>query len=445
MAADDSGAPVLGCWVAPTPDRGPSERLVAIEVHPPEAPVKSDRAALDLMLVVDRSSSMVGPRIAAAVEAVRQICLRLTERDRLGVLAFDSSVETIRSPGPVTAETATEAVVALTELGVGYGTNLSGAWSRGAEMLNRGGIPGASKTVLLLTDGLPSRGARKTRELEVLVKKGSDRGIVTSTVGIGERFDETLLSRMAVAGGGSYRFAERDEDTTAIAEEEVAGLEAVVAEAAVLHVGFARSVRRYEVLHELPCQIEEDGLAIELRRLYSAVPRVVLLEIEAEEATRNLGVVGLSCLGTAEPWGDLEPARILLPAPGQEAQDASRVGAAWVPLLVARWQQKIWERGRDASMARLMALMSEGRAMFDQLPEELTSSEEAVEAIERFKAGCDRIVEAADHRTQGGEAERRRRTSAAFKSMSEESTQTVLGITRGGGQPSRRRRGWGKK
>jgi Ca-activated chloride channel family protein len=444
MAEPDPSSPELGCWVSPQPGGDDGEWLVAVEVLPPEGLNTRERPPLDLVLVVDRSSSMVGSRIAAAVEAARQICLRLNERDRVGVVAFDTHIHTVRKPDAATEETASEVAIALTELGVGYGTNISAGWKRAAEMISRGGIPGASKTVLVLTDGLPSRGLRKVGELEELVKTGAEQGIVTNTVGIGDRFDERVLSRMAIAGGGAFRFAEHDEDTVPVADEEVEGLKGLVAESAVLHVGFARAVKRYEVLHDLTCRSEGDGLAIELGRLFAVRPRSVLIQLVSSDGIRHLGAVGLSCVGGAGAWTEAGPTRILLPAPGQEESDIERVGASFLPLRVARWQQRIWECGRDASMSRLIEVMVDAQRELKKLPEELTRSAEAKEALARFERSCDRI-NAAMQNGDEGDAERRRQTEAAFKSMTEESTQTMLGVTRVGAGRGRRRRGWGKR
>jgi Ca-activated chloride channel family protein len=90
MSAQPDHHPSIACWVARsgTAEGGLARCLVAVEVTPPQAASVS-RPPVDLVLVVDRSSSMVGPRIAAAVEAARQICLRLDARDRLAVVAFD--------------------------------------------------------------------------------------------------------------------------------------------------------------------------------------------------------------------------------------------------------------------------------------------------------------------------------------------------------------------
>jgi Ca-activated chloride channel family protein len=442
MAESEKTTPELGVWVAKGLGKD-DERLVAVEVSPP-ALEAGGRPPVDLVLAVDRSSSMVGNRIAAAVEAARQICLRLGSRDRLGVIAFDAEVRIVRKPGPVSPEVAARVALDLTELGVGYGTNISGAWKVAEELITRGGIPGASKTVLLLTDGLPSRGLRAENELAALVNAGTGKGIVTSAVGIGDRFDEKLLARMAVAGGGAFRFAERDEDTIAVADEEVEGLTGLVAEEAVLHLGFGKSVTFYEVLHELKCRPDGDGVAVDLGRLFAGRPRNVLIQLAISGDPRHLGAIGLSCVTSDGSTAEVGPARILMPAPGQEAMDMERVGASLVPLLVARWQQNIWERGRDASFARLQEVLDRSRQELSELSEGLLTSDEAKEAIGRFTEACKRI-EAIMRDTKSSGEDRRRNTELTLKGLTEESTHTVMGVTRVGPIMGGGNRGWGKK
>src|SRR5215475_3525413 len=58
------------------------------------------RRPVNLVLVIDRSSSMRGPRLAQAVLAVRRVIERLDERDRLGVVTFDAAARVLLPPGP---------------------------------------------------------------------------------------------------------------------------------------------------------------------------------------------------------------------------------------------------------------------------------------------------------------------------------------------------------
>src|SRR5262249_37081620 len=84
------------------------------------------RRPVNLVLVLDRSSSMRGPRLAQAVLAVRRVLERLDERDRLGVVTFDAAARVIVPPGPVTDEARRRLNAELEKLDTGAGTNLAG-------------------------------------------------------------------------------------------------------------------------------------------------------------------------------------------------------------------------------------------------------------------------------------------------------------------------------
>src|SRR5262249_48988431 len=84
------------------------------------------RRPVNMVLVLDRSSSMRGPRLAQAILAVRRVLERLDERDRLGVVTFDAGVRVLLPPGPVTDEARRRLNAELEKLDTGAGTNLAG-------------------------------------------------------------------------------------------------------------------------------------------------------------------------------------------------------------------------------------------------------------------------------------------------------------------------------
>lgn len=384
----------LHSWVTPAPGAGPGEWLALVAVEPTAPPAGQARPPVDLVLAVDRSSSMVGPRIAAAIEAVRQIGLLLDGRDRLGIVAFDARARVVMAPQAPDVEALGQAMLDLTGLGVGLGTNIGEGWSKARELAGLGGVAGAARTILLLTDGRPSRGRRKAAELAALARDGYRAGIVTTTVGMGHRFDEQLLAGMATAGGGAFRYVQFDDDAATVAREEVQGLTARVADDAVLHVGFtARAAKRFELLHDLPSRPDGDGAAVELGRLFAGTPRHVLARLSSRRDVRQLGAAGLSCRRPGGELDEIEPARIEVPGADEADRDAAGVGAAYVPLRVARWQRKIWECGNDRTMKQLLRVFDASSQELADLPEALKASPEAREAVARLEATCNRILE----------------------------------------------------
>ena len=137
-----------------------------------EAVAEGRRRPVNLALVIDRSSSMRGPRLAQAVLAVRKLVERLDARDRIAVVAFDASVRTVLPPGPVTPETRARLMTELDRLDTGAGTNLAAGWKKGCELVASGFVREAAARVVLLTDGLPSVGIRDGEKLAAIAGPG---------------------------------------------------------------------------------------------------------------------------------------------------------------------------------------------------------------------------------------------------------------------------------
>ncbi len=115
-------------------------------------------------------------------------------------------------------------------------TDLGGGWLRGAEQVALHLGAGSINRVLLLTDGLANRGIVDHGELTRHASELRARGIATTTFGVGQDFDETLLQSMADAGGGHFYFIERPEQITDLIASEVGELLEIVARDATIEI-----------------------------------------------------------------------------------------------------------------------------------------------------------------------------------------------------------------
>ncbi|NED59436.1 hypothetical protein G3I15_00705, partial [Streptomyces sp. SID10244] len=81
-------------------------------------------------------------------------------------------------------------------------TDLSSGYLRGLQELRRSakavGVRGG--TVLVISDGHVNRGIQELDEFTSITAKAAADGIVTSTLGYGRGYDETLLSAIARSG-----------------------------------------------------------------------------------------------------------------------------------------------------------------------------------------------------------------------------------------------------
>lgn len=124
-------------------------------------------------------------------------------------------------------------------------------------------------------------------------------GIVTSTLGYGRGYDETLLTAMARSGSGNHVFADNADAAGAAIAGEVDGLLKKVVQALSLTVKFEPAVEFLRLYNDLPAQQIGDGqVMIELGDLFSEEARKVLLKLKVPALT-SLGLAHVATLELA--------------------------------------------------------------------------------------------------------------------------------------------------
>lgn len=209
-------------------DTSPSTRYLLATIQAPEQDDAAPRAPLNVALVIDRSGSMAGEKIIQARQAASYALGLLEPVDRAAVVAYDEIITVLASSKPITPRSVADGRAAIKTLRERGLTNLCEGWLTGCRQVAEHLVPGQIARCLLLTDGLANRGITDPSVLERHARELRLRGVVTSTFGIGEGFDEVLLSRMASAGGGNFRLIRDAEEIPRLVREElVEGLEVV--------------------------------------------------------------------------------------------------------------------------------------------------------------------------------------------------------------------------
>ena len=199
---------------------------------------KSDRLPVDVAFVLDRSGSMGSDKLALAKQAILSAITRLTDRDRIALVAYDHEVDTLLPLLPATAATRQTLRSVLNLVDARGSTNLSGGWLRGcgelADAVGAGATGQAAERVhraILLTDGQANQGIVDPDELATHAQELRRRGITTTTLGVGIDFDGPFLSQLAEAGGGTFAFIEHPGELAAFFATELDELVSIAARA----------------------------------------------------------------------------------------------------------------------------------------------------------------------------------------------------------------------
>jgi Ca-activated chloride channel family protein len=252
-----------------------NEVEVLLELTAPDAPT-TERQPLDVVAVIDRSGSMSGDPLQSVLRAVAQLLRLAGPNDRIGVVVFDTNVQTIVPLERHTdVETVAQRVLAVTS---GGSTNLSGGWLKAMSILEESGHPEALKRIVVLTDGHANVGLRTVETFAPAVVAGRVKGITTSCIGFADGYDEEFLAAVADAGSGNDYWCAGPDQAMQVFADEFNGLAAVVAQNLEVVLTPADTVRKVRVRHDFPVQDFGDRrLQVSLGDSYGGETRKLLV------------------------------------------------------------------------------------------------------------------------------------------------------------------------
>lgn len=169
-----------------------------------------ERPPLDLAIVIDRSGSMSGEPLAAALGCAANLIRGLREQDRVAVVSFDNTVSVVQPLAQVANRE--ELCRMVKSIRSGGSTALFAGWEEGARQLAPFTAANRTSRVILLTDGQANQGLTDQEEIAAKVAELAKAGVTTSTVGLGDGFNEHLLGKIADAGEGQAHYGQKPED-----------------------------------------------------------------------------------------------------------------------------------------------------------------------------------------------------------------------------------------
>ena len=320
----------------------------ALSLDPSSWPNWKGRPDLNLSLVLDRSGSMEGEKMIRAREAAMFCVDQMLATDRLSVVTFDDRIEVLFPSEPVTNKQAMKDLISRVR--ARSSTALHEAWVRGGLTVSENMLDQGINRVVLITDGLANVGITNTDEIVTQAMGVFQRGVSTSTIGIGADFNEDLLMPMAQAGGGNAWHVVEPDDMQHIFQVELEGLIAQFAHTVSLSLIPADGVRVVDVLNDF--EFTETG-RYRLPNLQAGSPLniVVQLRVGAQEIGTQMRLVDLRLGFTPQ---DAKNAEVLKQAHTVEFDTQTEVERSPVNHEVAQVVQFLMNaRARNEAMKRM--------------------------------------------------------------------------------------------
>jgi len=166
--------------------------------------------AKDLVLVLDRSGSMFGEKIAQAKEALTFVLRHLNPEDRFAVVAF-SDLPTAQSTRlqPVSSSAVSDAIAWVNRLEADGGTNIDGALSTALALFDERARP---RFLVFLTDGEATVGETDPLTITQDTATANAAGARIFCFGVGYGVNTFLLDRIAAENHGTSVYVEPGEN-----------------------------------------------------------------------------------------------------------------------------------------------------------------------------------------------------------------------------------------
>ncbi len=186
------------------------------------------RVPLNVAIVLDQSSSMVGQKIKRAKQAAKIAVNQLDENDVVSIITYDSTVNVLV---PATKASDKNALFnSINRIQARGNTALFAGTSKGGyevrKFLNKKRV----NRVVLLSDGMANVGPSSPSELGQLGQALAKDGISVSTIGLGLGYNEDLMTQLANYSDGTHSFVENAADLARIFEQEFGQAKSVVAQ-----------------------------------------------------------------------------------------------------------------------------------------------------------------------------------------------------------------------
>ncbi len=237
---------------------------------------ETQRSPINISLVIDRSGSMRGEKIEKARDAALLAVDMLRRGDMISVIGYDHSAEVIVGATKIGNKQRIKSRIREAIRADGN-TALFAGVAKGIKEVNKYLSRNNVNRVILLSDGQANVGPSSSSELGELGAAAAKKGIAVTTIGLGEGYNEDLMTTLAGYSDGNHFFVEDAGDLEMAFDSEFNDVMNVVAQNVKVNIDVQHG--RAKRLLGRDGRIRGSNASVKLNQVYANQEKYILLEI----------------------------------------------------------------------------------------------------------------------------------------------------------------------
>jgi Ca-activated chloride channel homolog len=287
QAASALAAPDVTLRVTPERDfvyrLGPREVIVQVEIEARRND-EARRSPMNLCIVLDRSGSMEGAKLEKARQAAAMAVDKLGDDDVFSLVTYDSETDLLIAPERVgNTDHRQDLKSRIHRIQAGGSTALHAGVVLGSKQIRRFFDKERVNRIILLSDGLANVGPSSTSELARLGRELRGEGMAVSTVGLGDDYNEDLMTALAEASNANYYYVKDAEKLPSIFAQELGMARSLIARNVIIRIEAPDGVHLKEIIGQPEIECHDRVVEIKMPEIFGAEKRRFLARCVVDE------------------------------------------------------------------------------------------------------------------------------------------------------------------
>jgi len=240
------------------------------------------RPPVNLSIALDRSRSMTEDKLAKVKDAAIAAVRKLGPNDIFSLVVYAQNVETVIQAQNVRD---VEAISArIKSIGPTKGnTSLFGGISLAAHEIRRNPGKEFIRRIILMSDGKANAGPSGEDDMGRLAHALKKEGISVTTVGVGNDYNEDLMTVLAAKSDGNTYYVKVTDDLPRIFTAELGDVLSVIAKNVMVSITCPEGVKPVSIIN-MDGKIQGNNITLGMNQVYGGQQKYALVEVEIPQS-----------------------------------------------------------------------------------------------------------------------------------------------------------------